>query len=194
MEDLNLHFTGDVHAVGMSNNLACAFLDNFIFKGNPLNINPEKIYLRRVLDVSDRFLRNIKIGLGGKDDGAPRDTGFDIAVASEVMAILALTTSLADLRKRLGRMVVAEDFSGKPVTADQLGVAGSMCILLKDAIKPNLIQTLEHSPVMVMPARLEISPMAIVQSSPTRLPCAWPTLWLPRRDSARIWERKNSLT
>ena len=149
MEDLNLHFTGDIHAVGMANNLACAFLDNYILKGNPLNINPEKIYLRRVLDVSDRFLRNIKIGLGGKDDGISRDTGFDIAVASEVMAILALTTGLADLRKRLGRMVVAEDFSGKPVTADQLGLAGSMCILLKDAIKPNLIQTLEHSPVMV---------------------------------------------
>lgn len=149
MEDLNLHFTGDIHAVGLANNLAAAHLDNSLCKGNPLNINPESITLRRTVDVSDRFLRSIRIGLGDKDDGCPRDTGFDITVASEVMAILALTAGLKDLRKRLGRMVVAEDVNGNPVTTEDLNVAGSMCALLKDAIKPNLIQTLEHTPVIV---------------------------------------------
>ncbi|HAH20021.1 MAG TPA: formate--tetrahydrofolate ligase [Candidatus Omnitrophica bacterium] len=149
MEDINLHFTGDIHAVGLANNLAAAHLDNTLCKGNPLQIKPESITLRRVVDVSDRFLRNITVGLGGKDGGCPRDTGFDITVASEVMAILALTTSLQDLRKRLGRMVVAEDVNGKPVTLEDLKVAGSMCVLLKDAIKPNLIQTMEHTPVLM---------------------------------------------
>lgn len=155
MEDLNLHFTGDVHAVGLANNLACAFLDNSLFKRNPLNINPASITLRRTVDVSDRFLRNVRIGLGGlspegdKDDWCQRDSGFDITVASEVMAILALTTGLSDLRKRLGRMTVAEDSNGRPITLEDLKVAGSMCVLLKDAIKPNLIQTLEHTPVIV---------------------------------------------
>ncbi|OGX31367.1 MAG: formate--tetrahydrofolate ligase [Omnitrophica WOR_2 bacterium RIFCSPHIGHO2_02_FULL_46_37] len=149
MEDFNLHFTGDVHAVGLANNLAAAFLDNSLFKGNPLDINPESITLRRTVDVSDRFLRSIRIGLGGKDDGCQRDSGFDITVASEVMAILALASGLPDLRKRLGRMTVAEDSNGRPITLEDLKVAGSMCALLKDAIKPNLIQTLEHTPVIV---------------------------------------------
>lgn len=149
MEDLNLHFTGDIHAVGQAHNLAAAFLDNSFCKRNPLGINPERISWRRVLDVSDRFLRNVRIGIGGKDDGCPRDSGFDITVASEIMAILALTNSLVDLRKRLGRIVLAEDINGKPITADDLKVAGSMCVLLRDAIKPNLIQTLEHTPVIV---------------------------------------------
>lgn len=149
MEDFNLHFTGDVHALGLANNLACAFLDNSLFKGNPLDINPESITLRRTVDVSDRFLRNIRIGLGDKDNGCQRDSGFDITVASEVMAILALTTGLSDLRKRLGRMTAAEDSNGRPITLEDLKVAGSMCVLLKDAIKPNLIQTLEHTPVIV---------------------------------------------
>ena len=156
MEDFNLHFTGDVHALGLANNLACAFLDNSLFKGNPLHINPESITLRRTIDVSDRFLRNVRIGLGGlspssgdKDDGYQRDSGFDITVASEVMAILALTSGLSDLRKRLGRMTVAEDSNGRPITLEDLKVAGSMCVLLKDAVKPNLIQTLEHTPVIV---------------------------------------------
>lgn len=149
MEDLNLHFTGDIHAVGQAHNLAAAFLDNSFCKKNPLNIDPQRIAWRRVLDVSDRFLRNVRIGMGGKDDGCPRDSGFDITVASEIMAILALTNSLADLRKRLGKIVLAEDVNGKAVTADDLKVAGSMCVLLRDAIKPNLIQTLEHTPVIV---------------------------------------------
>ena len=149
MEDFNLNFSGDVHAVGLAHNLAAAFLDNSVFKGNTLNINPEKIYWRRVVDVSDRFLRNVKIGLGTKEDGIPRDTGFDITVASEIMAILALNNGLDDLRKRIGRIVLADTFTDKPVTTQDLKVAGSMSVLLKDAIKPNLIQTIENTPCFV---------------------------------------------
>lgn len=147
-EDFNLHFNGDAHAISLANNLLAAFLDNSLFKKNPLQIKPETITWRRVVDVSDRFLRNIKIGLGGKDDGVERETGFDITAASEIMVILALSKDLADLRKRLGRIVVAEDLSGKPVTAEDLKVAGSMAVLLKDALRPNLIQTLTHTPVI----------------------------------------------
>lgn len=149
MEDFNLHLTGDIHAVGVAHNLCAAFLDNHILKGNKLGIDPLTIMWRRVVDVSDRFLRNIVIGLGGKADGFPRETGFDITVASEVMAILALTTSLQDLRKRLGRIVLAYTYDGKPVTAEDIKVAGAMAVLLKDAIKPNLLQTLENTPCFV---------------------------------------------
>lgn len=149
MEDFNLHLTGDVHAVGLAHNLLAAFIDNSILKGNKLNIDPQTISWRRVVDVSDRALRNIVIGLGGKQDGIPRETGFDITVASEVMAILALTSDLFDLRKRLGRIVVAQTYDGKPVTAEDLQVAGAMTVLLKDAIKPTLMQTLENTPVFV---------------------------------------------
>ncbi len=149
MEDFNLHFTGDVHAVGLAHNLAAAFLDNSIFKGNRLTIDPDTITWRRVVDVSDRALRNVRIGMGSGDDGIPRDTGFDITVASEIMAILALTSGLKDLRKRLGRIVVARDFEGKPITCEDLKVAGAMTVLLKDAIKPNLIQTIENTPCFV---------------------------------------------
>ncbi|PIP20890.1 MAG: formate--tetrahydrofolate ligase [Candidatus Omnitrophica bacterium CG23_combo_of_CG06-09_8_20_14_all_40_11] len=149
MEDFNLNFTGDVHAVGLAHNLAAAFLDNSVFKGNILNINPDKIYWRRVVDVSDRFLRNIRIGLGTKQDGIPRDTGFDITVASEIMAILALSNGLQDLRQRIGRIVLADTFDGKPVTTQDLKVAGSMAVLLKNAVKPNLIQTIENTPCFV---------------------------------------------
>jgi len=149
MEDFNLHLTGDVHAVGIAHNLCAAFLDNHIFKGNKLNIDVSSIIWRRAVDVSDRALRNIEIGLGGKDDGVPRQSGFDITVASEVMAILALTSDLKDLRKRIGKIVVAFTSEGKPVTAEDLKVAGAMAVLLKDAIKPNLMQTLEHTPCFV---------------------------------------------
>jgi formyltetrahydrofolate synthetase len=149
MEDFNLNFTGDVHAVGLAHNLAAAFLDNSVFKGNTLNINPDKIYWRRVVDVSDRFLRNVRIGLGTKEDGIPRDTGFDITVASEIMAILALNSGLQDLRQRIGRIVLADSLDDKPVTTQDLKVAGSMSVLLKDAIKPNLIQTIENTPCFV---------------------------------------------
>lgn len=149
MEDFNLHFTGDVHAVGLAHNLTAAFLDNSLFKGNKLNINPEKIYWRRAVDVSDRALRNIRIGLGTKDDGLPRDSGFDITVASEIMAILALSSSLQDLRKRLGRIALADSFDNKPITTEDIRVAGSLAVLLRDTIKPNLIQTIDHTPCFV---------------------------------------------
>ena len=149
MEDINLHFTGDIHAVGAANNLLAAFIDNHLLKGNKLNIDADSIVTRRVVDISDRALRQIKIGLGGKENGIPRDTGFDITVASEVMAILALADSLADLRKRLARLVVASTKDGKLVTAEDLKCAGAMTVLLKDALKPNLIQTTENTPCIM---------------------------------------------
>ncbi len=149
MEDFNLHLTGDVHAVGLAHNLLAAFLDNSLYHKNPLNINPYSITWPRVVDVSDRALRKVIIGLGGKEDGVPRESSFDITVASEVMAILALTTDLFDLRKRLGKIVVAATKDGNPVTADDLKAAGAMAVLLKDAIKPTLMQTLEHTPCFV---------------------------------------------
>lgn len=149
MEDFNLHLTGDTHAVGIAHNLLAAFLDTHLMKGNELDIDPFSITLNRVVDVSDRALRNIIIGLGGPQNGIPRETGYDITVASEVMAILALTTGLKDLRQRLGRMVVGSTRSGKPVTAEDLKCAGAMTVLLKDAIKPNLLQTIEHTPCFV---------------------------------------------
>ncbi len=149
MEDVNLHFTGDIHAVGLAHNLLASFLDNHLFRKNRLNIDLDKIFWRRVVDVSDRSLRNIRIASGGGENGVERETGFDITVASEVMAILALTTGIADLRKRLGRIVVAMAKSGKPVTAEELRVAGAMAALLKDAVKPNLIQTLDNTPCFV---------------------------------------------
>ncbi|MDD2352425.1 MAG: formate--tetrahydrofolate ligase [Atribacterota bacterium] len=146
MEDLNLHFTGDIHAVGAANNLLCAMLDTHLQKGNKLNIDLHSIGINRVVDISDRALRSIVIGLGGKTNGIPRETGFDITVASEVMAILAMATDIFDLRKRLARMTVAYTREGKPVTAEDLKAAGAMTVLLKDALNPNLIQTLEHGP------------------------------------------------
>ncbi|MBC7246445.1 MAG: formate--tetrahydrofolate ligase [Actinobacteria bacterium] len=149
MEDLNLHFTGDIHAVGAANNLLAAMIDTSILLGNPLNIDPLTISWRRVVDISDRALRDIVIGLGGRENGYPRQTGYDITVASEVMAILALATSLKDLRERLGRIVVAYTYEGKPVTAEDLKAAGAMTVLLKEALKPNLIQTLEHNPCIM---------------------------------------------
>ncbi|MHB1131901.1 MAG: formate--tetrahydrofolate ligase [Chloroflexota bacterium] len=149
MEDFNLHLTGDTHAVTMAHNLLAAFIDNHIMHGNALDINPFTITWPRVMDISDRALRRIVIGLGGKDNGVPRETAFDISVASEVMAILALTTGLKDLRARLGRIVIGFSRSGKPVTAEDLHCAGAMTVLMRDAIKPNLLQTLEHTPCFV---------------------------------------------
>jgi formate--tetrahydrofolate ligase len=149
MEDFNLHLTGDVHAISLAHNLLAAMLDNSIFHGNPLRIDPLTITWPRVVDVSDRALRKIVIGLGGRENGTPRETGFDIAVASEVMAILGLTTSLKDLRQRLGRIVIGLDVDGNAVTAEALKTAGAMAVLLRDAIKPTLLQTLEHTPVFV---------------------------------------------
>jgi len=149
MEAFNLHLTGDMHAVTAAHNLLAAMVDNHLHQGNALNLDPHNITWRRVLDVNDRALRNIIVGLGSKDDGIPRQTGFDITAASEVMAILALSTSLHDLRARLGRIVVGYTFTGEPVTAEQLGTAGSMTVILREAIKPNLVQTMENTPVLV---------------------------------------------
>ncbi|MCS7242216.1 formate--tetrahydrofolate ligase [Candidatus Caldatribacterium sp.] len=149
MEDFNLHLTGDTHAVALAHNLLAAFIDNHLYHGNALRIDPFTISWPRVVDVSDRALRKIIIGLGGKENGIPRESGFDIAVASEVMAILALTTGMRDLRERLGRIVIGYNVEKKPVTAEDLRCAGAMAVLLKDAIKPNLLQTLENTPCFV---------------------------------------------
>jgi len=149
MEDFNLHLTGDTHAVSLAHNLLAAFIDNHLHHGNELDIDPYTISWPRVVDVSDRSLRKIIIGLGGKENGVPRESSFDISVASEVMAILALTTDKSDIRKRLGRIVIGYNKKKKPITADDLKCAGSMAVLMKDAIKPNLIQTLENTPCLV---------------------------------------------
>ena len=149
MEDFNLHLTGDVHAIGAAHNLAAAFIDNSIHHKNPLGIDPHSVLWPRVVDISDRAVRKAVIGLGGRENGFPRETEWIITVGSEVMAILALATDLADLRARLGRIVLAQTTDGKPVTAEDIGVAGSMAVLLVDAIKPNLLQTLEGGPAFV---------------------------------------------
>ncbi|ACV61184.1 Formate--tetrahydrofolate ligase [Desulfofarcimen acetoxidans DSM 771] len=149
MEDLNIHFTGDIHAIETANNLLAAMIDTSILLDNPLNIDPMSIMWRRVFDLNDRALRDIVIGLGGKENGYPRQTGFDIAVASEVMAILALTTSLQDMRERFARIIFGFTYDGKPVTAEQIKAAGSMTVIMKEAIKPNLVQTLEGQPCIM---------------------------------------------
>lgn len=149
MEDFNLHLTGDVHAISLAHNLLAAMIDNSITHGNKLRIDPLSITWPRVMDVSDRALRRIVVGLGGKENGNPRETGFDIAVASEIMAILGLTTDLRDMRARLARIVIGLDQDGKAVTAEDLRTAGAMAVLLRDAIKPTLLQTTENTPVLI---------------------------------------------
>jgi formate--tetrahydrofolate ligase len=149
MDDINLHFTGDFHAVTSAHNLLAAMLDNSIHQGNPLNIDPRQVVLRRVMDLNERALRNIVIGLGGKADGIPRESGFDISVASEVMAVLCLASDLMDFKERVSRIVVAYTYDETPVTAADLKAQGSMALLMKDAIKPNLVQTLENTPAFI---------------------------------------------
>ncbi|KUK10503.1 MAG: Formate--tetrahydrofolate ligase [Clostridia bacterium 41_269] len=149
MEDINLHFTGDIHAVTYAHNLLAAMIDNHIHQGNELNIDPRKIVFRRVLDLNDRALRFVVCGLGGPKNGVPRETGFDISVASEIMAILCLSLNLEDLKERMGRIVVGYTYDDKPVTAAQLEAHGAMAVLMKDAIKPNLVQTLENNPAFI---------------------------------------------
>ena len=149
MEDLNLHFTGDFHAITTANNLLAAMVDNHIQQGNELGIDPRAVVWKRCLDINDRNLRNIVVGLGAKADGMVREDHFVITVASEIMAILCLADDMNDLKKRLGRIIVAYNFDGEPVTADDVGATGSMAALLKDALKPNMIQTLEHTPALV---------------------------------------------
>lgn len=149
MEDINLHFTGDMHAITAANNLLSAAIDNHIQQGNELGIDPRQIAWKRAMDMNDRALRNIVVGLGGKANGTPREDGFVITVASEVMAILCLASDITDLKQRLGRIIIGYSYSGAPVTASQLKVEGAMALLLKDAIKPNLIQTLENTPALM---------------------------------------------
>ena len=149
MEDINLHFTGDIHAIGTANNLLAAMIDNSIQQGNPLNIDPRRITWKRCMDMNDRQLRFIVDGLGGKVNGTPREDGFDITVASEVMAIFCLATSITDLKERLSKIVCAYTYDGKPVTAGEIGAAGAMTALLKDALDPNLVQTLENNPAII---------------------------------------------
>lgn len=149
MDDINLHFTGDIHAITTANNLLAALLDNHLQQGNPLNIDPRRITWKRCLDMNDRALRNIVVGLGGRTNGVPREDGFDISVASEIMAILCLANDLDDLKKRLSKMIVGYTYDNEPVTADLLKATGALTLLLKDAIKPNLVQTLENTPAII---------------------------------------------
>ena len=149
MEDINLHFTGDFHAIGAANNLLAAMLDNHIYQGNSLNIDPERITWKRCVDMNDRQLRVVRDGLGGRTGGVPRDDGYDITVASEIMAVLCLSASISDLKARLSRIIVGYTYDGAPVTAGDLKAAGAMTALLKDALKPNLVQTLEGTPAFV---------------------------------------------
>src|SRR5437867_5074202 len=149
MEDINLHFTGDMHAIGAAHNLLAAMLDNHLTQGNALGIDTRRVLFKRVVDMNDRALRNIVLGLGGPAHGVPREGGFEITVASEVMAILCLSADLVDFKARAGRVVVAETADGAPVTAAELRAAGAMAVLMEDAIKPNLVQTLEGTPALV---------------------------------------------
>ena len=149
MEDINLHFTGDFHAIGAANNLLAALIDNHIYQGNALDIDPKRITWRRVVDMNDRQLRSIINGLGARSNGVAREDGYDITVASEIMAVLCLSSSLEDMKERLGRIIIGYNRANEPITAGQLKAAGAMCALLKDAIKPNLVQTLEGSPAFI---------------------------------------------
>jgi len=149
MEDINLHFTGDFHAIGAANNLLAAMLDNHIYQGNALNIDPRRITWKRCVDMNDRQLRFVTDGLGGRTNGVPREDGYDITVASEIMAVLCLADSVSDLKQRLSRLIVGYTYNDEPVTAGQLNAHGAMCALLKDAVKPNLVQTLEGTPAFV---------------------------------------------
>lgn len=149
MEDINLHFTGDMHALTATNNTLAALIDNHIYQGNKLNLDPRRVIWKRVLDINDRALRHVVVGLGGLTQGIPREDGFDITVASEMMAVLCLAKDIADLKKRLGQIVVGYTYDKEPVTVNDLGVTGALALLLKDAIKPNLVQTLAHTPAIV---------------------------------------------
>ncbi|MDK2917818.1 MAG: formate--tetrahydrofolate ligase [Candidatus Petromonas sp.] len=149
MDDINLHFTGDIHAITTANNLLAALIDNHIHQGNKLGIDPRRVTWKRALDMNDRALRNIVIGLGGRGNGVPREDGFDISVASEIMAILCLATGMEDLKKRLSDMIVGYTYNNEPVTAGQLDATGALALVLKDAIKPNLVQTLENTPAII---------------------------------------------
>ena len=167
MEDLNLHFTGDIHAIGAANNLLAAIVESHFLQGNELRLDPLAVEWRRCVDINDRALRDIVVGLGGKANGYVRQTGFDITAASEVMAIVSVARDLQDLRRRLGAITVGSTYAGEPVTAEQLRAAGAMTVLLKEAIKPNLVQTLEGQPALVHGGPSPTSRTGTTRSSPT---------------------------
>lgn len=192
MEDINLHFTGDLHAIGTANNLLAAMIDNSIQQGNPLNIDPRRITWKRCMDMNDRQLRFIVDGLGGKVNGTPREDGFDITVASEVMAIFCLATSISDLKERLSKIVCAYTYEGKPVTAGDIGAAGAMTALLKDALDPNLVQTLENNPAIIHGGPLPTLPTAATASWPPSSASRWPITSSRRRASVRTWVPRSS--
>ena len=190
MEDINLHFTGDFHAIGAANNLLAAMLDNHIQQGNALGIDPKSITWKRAVDMNDRQLRHIVDGLGGKMQGVPREDGFDITVASEVMAAFCLASDLMDLKARLGRMVVAYTYSGEPVTASDLKAEGAMAALLKDAIKPKLVQTLEHTPAFVHGGPFANIATAATRCRQPRRRSSWASTWSPRPALVPTWCRE----
>ena len=194
MEDINLHFTGDFHAIGAANNLLAAMLDNHIQQGNALGIDPRSITWKRAVDMNDRQLRFIVDGLGGKANGTPREDGFDITVASEVMAVLCLADGILDLKARLARIVVGYTYDNRPVTAGDLKAAGAMAALLKDALKPNLVQTLEHTPALVHGGPFANIAHGCNSVTATKLALKLGTTASRRPASARIWARKSSLT
>ena len=166
MEDINLHFTGDFHAITTSHNLISALLDNHIQQGNELNIDPRRIVWKRVMDMNDRALRNIVIGLGGKPNGVPREDGFDITVASEIMAIFCLASSLEDLKERVGNIIIAYRYDGSPVFVKDIHAQGAVALLMKDAMDPNLVQTLENTPALYCPwVQLDVSYQIIIEIS-----------------------------
>ena len=194
MEDINLHFTGDMHAITAANNLLCAMLDNHMQQGNLLNIDPRRIVFTRVMDMNDRALRNITIGLGGKVNGVPREDHFMITVASEVMAILCLAADLDDLKKRFGDILVAYSYTGKPIYARDLHAEGAMTALMKDAIKPNLVQTLEGTPCLMHGGPFAISHTAATACRQPSWHSSWVILPSQRLASALTSAQRNSWT
>ena len=190
MEDINLHFTGDFHAIGAANNLLAAMLDNHIQQGNALGIDPKQITWRRCVDMNDRQLRNIVDGLGGRMQGVPREDGFDITVASEVMAVLCLASDIPDLKARLGRIIVGYTYAGAPVTAHDLKGEGAMAALLKDALKPNLVQTLEHTPALIHGGPFANIAHGCNSVTATRMALKLGDYAITERASARTWGRR----
>lgn len=180
MEEINLHFTGDIHAITSANNALSAFIDNHIHHGNELNIDPRRISWKRVVDLNDRALREVVVGLGGPVKGVPREDGFMISVASEIMAVLCLASDLNDLKERLARIVIGYTYDRKPVTVKELGYEGALTLLLKDAAKPNLVQTLENTPAIIHEARLRILRTDATVSSLQKQPRSWGTTWLQK--------------
>ena len=188
MEDINLHFTGDMHAIGIANNLIAACLDNHIQQGNRLGIDVKKITWKRVVDMNDRQLREIVDGLGGRMQGVPREDGFEITVASEIMAILCLSKDILDLKDKVASIIVGYTYDDQPVTVADLKIQGAVAAVLKDALKPNLAQTLEHTPDLS-----RISPMAAIPSWRPEWHSSWPISWSQKQASRRILALKNSL-